>query len=141
MHFKECYNDVIEFTTSFGKFYLPIRATLPEHVLEFPESIDFSLCPLRETAKKTFTLKNTGELSSTYEWEISKPFAITPRSGTLLPGQCTSVVIEFKPEVHIHIYSYTFLTLTLRMPLFLRQQRFAILEINQNLKDSKYHSQ
>ncbi|KAJ3413734.1 hypothetical protein HDV05_007637 [Chytridiales sp. JEL 0842] len=95
---KECYNDVIEFTTSFGKFYLPIKATLPEHVLEFPESIDFGLCPVRETAKKTFTLKNVGELSSAYEWEISKPFSITPRVGTLPPGQSVAVTIEFRPE-------------------------------------------
>ncbi|KAJ3219527.1 hypothetical protein HDU67_000472 [Dinochytrium kinnereticum] len=91
-------SDVIEFTTSFGKFYLPIKATLPEHVLEFPESIDFSLCPVKEVAKRIFTLKNTGELASTYEWDIAKPFSITPRTGTLLPGQSCPVTIEFKPH-------------------------------------------
>jgi hypothetical protein len=109
---QECYNDVIEFTTSFGKFYLPIKATLPEHVLEFPESIDFSLCPVRETAKKIFTLRNIGELSSSYEWEISKPFSITPRGGTLPPGQSVAVTIEFRPQVmplHIPIcYPYLY---------------------------------
>ncbi|KAI8834503.1 hypothetical protein BC829DRAFT_448428 [Chytridium lagenaria] len=95
---KECYSDVIEFTTSFGKFYLPIKATLPEHVLEFPESLDFSLCPLKEVARKTFTLRNTGELASTYEWEIAKPFSINPRVGTLQPGQSCAVIVEFKPQ-------------------------------------------
>ncbi|KAJ3113713.1 hypothetical protein HDU96_003042 [Phlyctochytrium bullatum] len=96
---KECYSDVIEFTTSFGKFYLPVKATLPEHVLEFPKTIDFSICPVKEVAKRTFTLKNVGELTSSYDWEISKPFSITPRSGTLHPGQNTTVTIEFKPQV------------------------------------------
>ncbi|KAI8923507.1 hypothetical protein BC831DRAFT_417141 [Entophlyctis helioformis] len=93
----ECYSDVIEFTTSFGKFYLPVKATLPEHVLEFPETVDFSLCPVRETAKKTFVLRNTGELVSCFEWEISKPFSISPKSGSLPPGGCCVVTVEFKP--------------------------------------------
>ncbi|KAJ3030918.1 UNVERIFIED_CONTAM: hypothetical protein HDU68_007279 [Siphonaria sp. JEL0065] len=95
---KECYNDVIEFTTSFGRFYLPIKASLPEHILEYPSSIDFSLCPLKETAKQVFMLKNSGELDSSFEWEISKPFSISPRSGTLPAGQATNVTIEFKPD-------------------------------------------
>ncbi|KAJ3334134.1 hypothetical protein HDU76_008596 [Blyttiomyces sp. JEL0837] len=95
---KECYSDAIEFTTSFGKFFLPIKASLPEHLLEFPESIDFTLCPLRETAKRTFLMKNTGELTSYFEWEIGKPFCITPRSGRLPPGQSVTIVVEFKPQ-------------------------------------------
>ncbi|KAJ3105560.1 hypothetical protein HDU97_007902 [Phlyctochytrium planicorne] len=103
---KECYSDVIEFTTSFGKFYLPIKATLPEHVLDFPDSIDFSLCPVKEIAKKTFILKNIGELASTYDWEISKPFCITPQNGTLLPGQTCSMTIEFKPQ-NASVYTAT----------------------------------
>ncbi|KAI9102498.1 hypothetical protein DFS34DRAFT_577433 [Phlyctochytrium arcticum] len=95
---KENYHDVIEFTTSFGKFYLPVKATLPEHVLDFPDTVDFELCPVRETAKKIFLLHNVGELASAFEWTIAKPFAISPRSGELTPGSSLTVTIEFKPE-------------------------------------------
>ncbi|KAJ3300829.1 hypothetical protein HK104_000022 [Borealophlyctis nickersoniae] len=95
---KEGYNDVIEFTTTFGKFYLPIKATLPEHVLDFPSSTDFYLCPIRETARNVFLLKNVGELASYFEWATEKPFAITPRTGMLEPGGSVAVTIEFKPE-------------------------------------------
>ncbi|KAJ3049787.1 hypothetical protein HK097_009215 [Rhizophlyctis rosea] len=95
---KERYDDVIEFNTSFGKFYVPVKATLPEHVLEFPQSIDFILCPIRETAKKTFLLKNVGELSSHFEWATSKPFAISPKSGFLEPESHVAVTVDFKPE-------------------------------------------
>ncbi|KAJ3149889.1 hypothetical protein HK101_002002 [Irineochytrium annulatum] len=95
---KECYNDVIEFSSSTGKFYIPIRATLPEHSLDFPDLVDFNLCPIKETAKRTFSLKNAGELASFYEWEISKPFSMTPKSGLLQPGQTILVTIEFKPH-------------------------------------------
>ncbi|KAJ3349706.1 hypothetical protein HDU83_000324 [Entophlyctis luteolus] len=95
---KEAYNDVIEFTTSFGKFYLPIKATLPEHDLAFAPSVDFMLCPVKEVARKTFQLSNIGELDSHFEWEVSKPFSITPHSGTLASGAGISVNIEFCPE-------------------------------------------
>ncbi|KAI8822927.1 uncharacterized protein EV422DRAFT_585444 [Fimicolochytrium jonesii] len=95
---KENYHDVLEFATSFGKFYVPVKATLPEHVLDFPSTTDFSLCPIRETAKKTFLLTNTGELGSDFEWSIPRPFAISPRSGTMAPNAEISVTIDFKPE-------------------------------------------
>ncbi|KAJ3381899.1 hypothetical protein HDU84_004761 [Entophlyctis sp. JEL0112] len=95
---QEAYNDVIEFTTSFGKFYLPIKATLPEHDLAFAPSVDFMLCPVKEVARKTFQLSNIGELDSHFEWEVSKPFSITPHSGTLASGAGISVNIEFCPE-------------------------------------------
>ncbi|KAJ3173570.1 hypothetical protein HDU88_002656 [Geranomyces variabilis] len=94
---KENYHDVIEFSSSFGKFYVPVKATLPEHVLEFPDTVDFKLCPTRETARETFLLKNTGELASFYEWTIPKPFSISPRTGYLAPGTVIPVIIDFKP--------------------------------------------
>ncbi len=90
---------MIEFTTSFGKFLLPIKATLPEHVLDFPASIDFEYCPVKETAKKHFTLTNAGELKSYYEWQIPKPFSIFPPNGTLESGASETVRIEFIPQV------------------------------------------
>ncbi|KAI9203276.1 uncharacterized protein BJ171DRAFT_600142 [Polychytrium aggregatum] len=98
---KECYNDFIEFSTSFGKFNLPVKATLPEHTLEFPATVDFGLCPVRETARKTFLLKNVGELSSYFEWQIARPFGITPRTGTLHPGNSVVVTIELSPRASL----------------------------------------
>ncbi|KAI8912237.1 hypothetical protein DFJ77DRAFT_542027 [Powellomyces hirtus] len=94
---KENYHDVIEFCSSFGKFYVPVKATLPEHVLEFPETIDFKLCPTRETARVNFLLKNVGELASYYEWTIPKPFSISPNCGHLTPGSEIPVTMDFKP--------------------------------------------
>lgn len=95
---KESYNDVIEFSTSFGKFYLPVKASLPEHIIEFSDFIDFGLCPVRETAKKVFTMTNTGILVSHYEWEIREPFNIYPNSGSLSPGASCNITIGFSPK-------------------------------------------
>jgi hypothetical protein len=95
---KESYMDVLEFTTTLGKFNVTIQATLPEHVLEFPGTIDFSFCPIQETAKKTFTLNNTGELTCYFEWDIPAPFFITSLTGTLEPEKSCQVTVEFKPK-------------------------------------------
>ncbi|KAJ2994628.1 hypothetical protein HDV02_001454 [Globomyces sp. JEL0801] len=88
---KECYEDKIEFSTSFGTFYLPIKASLPEHLMEFPEEIDFGYCPIRETAKFTFQMNNVGELASDYEWKIDPPFSIMATTGMLEPGTSCNV--------------------------------------------------
>jgi hypothetical protein len=85
--------------TSLGKFYVPIKATLPEHTLEFPSKMDFSFCPINETAKKQLLLKNTGELKSDFEWEVPQGFRIYPNQGSLDPGDSLSLKIEFTPLV------------------------------------------
>ena len=95
---KESYHDAMEFTTSFGKFNYPVIATLPEHVLEHPSTIDFALCPIREVAKKTFLLKNTGELSSYFEWDIQEPFSISKIKGILPPETSIPITVDFKPD-------------------------------------------
>ncbi|KAI9333355.1 hypothetical protein DFJ73DRAFT_963215 [Zopfochytrium polystomum] len=95
---KECYKDVIQFTTSYGRFNLPVKATLPEHVLSLPSTVDFRLCPVKETARRSFPLKNVGELTSAFIWDIPRPFNIIPKTGSLLPGEAVTVVVEFKPE-------------------------------------------
>ena len=90
---------MIEFSSSFGKFYIPVKASLPEHTLEFPQDLDFGLCPVKETAKKVFVMKNTGKLHTYYEWDLREPFYISNTSGVLAPGSTCSVTIEFKPDV------------------------------------------
>jgi hypothetical protein len=89
---------LIEFSSSFGTFSIPIKATLPEHLMEFPEVIDFGYSPIRETAKYTFTLSNIGELKSYFEWNIEEPFNISPSNGELAPGGSCQMVIEFTPK-------------------------------------------
>jgi cilia- and flagella-associated protein 65 len=99
---QECYTDHIEFYSSFGTFLLTIKATLPQHDLDFPEKIDFNYRPIRETAKIYFTLKNVGELTSYYEWCIEPPFFISASQGELAPDSSTQILIEFNPQVPIY---------------------------------------
>ncbi|KAJ1558489.1 hypothetical protein HK096_011640 [Nowakowskiella sp. JEL0078] len=95
---KEPYSDTIEFTSSFGKFMIPIKASLPEHILEFPNSVDFGMCPVRETAKLSFNLSNKGDLATYFSWEIPHPFRIHPISGILKSGSEENMILEFSPK-------------------------------------------
>lgn len=96
---QESYSDVIEFSTLMGSFYLPVRASLPEHCIDFPKSIDLGYCPVFETAKKSFTVRNCGKLISSFEWLVPEPFTINPTMGTLAPGETCSITLEFNPMV------------------------------------------
>ncbi|KAL7754386.1 hypothetical protein RI367_000367 [Sorochytrium milnesiophthora] len=95
---KQEYDDSIEIVTSFGTFAIPLKATLPKHQLTFDQLLSFAFCPLLETAKQRFTLRNTGELPSTFEWAVERPFRIVPDKGELLPGGEAHLIAEFHPE-------------------------------------------
>jgi cilia- and flagella-associated protein 65 len=95
---KESYDDVVEFVSSFGTFKIPITATLPAYVVDFPSEVDFGYSPINETAKFNFTLSNIGELPSKYEWNVEEPFFITPKSGELSPGTNCQILVEFNPK-------------------------------------------
>ncbi|KAJ1562128.1 hypothetical protein HK405_015525, partial [Cladochytrium tenue] len=95
---KEPYQDSIEFATAAGRFRVPVKATLPEHALAVPPAVDFRLCPVRETARRSFVLRNVGDLPSVFRWDVPEPFAIEPKSGSLEPGQSVTVSVVFKPE-------------------------------------------
>ena len=82
---------------------------LPEHVLEFPKLIDFEYCPVKETATKTFVLKNTGELGTSFEWEVSKPFSIIPQKGFVESGNQTIIKVQFDPKVKNVVFNVRWL--------------------------------
>ena len=96
---KESYSDVIEFATSFGKFNLRILASLPKHSLTFiPPVLDFNFRPVKESAQLALILRNSGELPSTFDWAVDKPFRFTPSCGKLEPLEETTVIVDFQPE-------------------------------------------
>eukprot|EP01137_Pigoraptor_chileana_P032973 Opistho-2@23196 len=94
----EPYNDKIELVTQDGSFTIPITAKIPKHSLACIESLVFGMCPAKETTSKTFALKNTGDLPSHFEWDISSPFAIFPRAGIIEIGASQTMTVKFSPQ-------------------------------------------
>lgn len=87
----EPYDDYIEFVIRNKKlkwvFYIPIRARLSNVSVSVPEMLDFGFCPISESTKRTFEVKNTGQVPVQYRWETQLPFRIEPTQGTISEAQ------------------------------------------------------
>jgi hypothetical protein len=114
------YEDYLEFITSFGSFKIPLIATLPQHKLEFPSTINFGLCSVNQKTFKKFIIKNIGDKKTQFKWilptesneddeaidsmeklrvPLQVPFTIDPLEGQLEPREKISVTVGFAPEV------------------------------------------
>ncbi|KAI9190225.1 hypothetical protein H9P43_001658 [Blastocladiella emersonii ATCC 22665] len=95
------YRDSVEFTSSLGKFSIPLLATLPEHRLDFSSKLDFGLCAIHEPSAQSFPLKNAGELRTAFRWEVpeNSPFSVEPAAGELEPGERATIVVTYRPTL------------------------------------------
>ncbi|KAJ3029566.1 UNVERIFIED_CONTAM: hypothetical protein HDU68_011780 [Siphonaria sp. JEL0065] len=80
------------------KFLLPIRAYGARGILDFPDTIAFSECPIRFTTTKTLFIRNIGNRPAKFVMDVSPPFEANPDSGFLDVKKNMQVDIHFKPE-------------------------------------------
>ena len=106
----EPYDDVIEFNSSNGTFYIRVRATLAEYGVKMQEYLDFGFSTVKEESRKHFLLRNVGEVDAPFELQVEPPFALeagdgilaaapAPKgfSGTLPPKRDARVALLFTP--------------------------------------------
>lgn len=98
---QEGYDDAVEFNTSLGSFFLPVRAFLPELSMSVPPTLDFGYCPVNEVTEHTVEISNNGQISAEYEWKAEAPFVLEPARGRLESGQKQTVTVRFSPKVRI----------------------------------------
>ena len=65
------YSYDLQIVTEREKFIVPIRAVGCRAMLDFPDSLDFGLVPVKHTAEKPVMVRNTGE--KTTKWHIKVP--------------------------------------------------------------------
>ncbi|CAB1346896.1 unnamed protein product [Coregonus sp. 'balchen'] len=91
---KRCdYQDTIEFQSKDGLFQVSLRATIPRHALDVPESVLLPSCAVLHQSQTTFIKLQTG-----FQWEVPSPFQLCPESGALEPGQECRVTVLFRPQ-------------------------------------------
>ncbi|KAK3742184.1 hypothetical protein QZH41_012071, partial [Actinostola sp. cb2023] len=95
---KDQYEDNIEFETNNGIFSIPMRAVLPRPDVSIPESLHFGMCAVKDSIALTFEVKNTSELMTSFQWELSEPFIFVPSSGTLSPKTSCLIKATFTPK-------------------------------------------
>ncbi|XP_074751148.1 hydrocephalus-inducing protein homolog [Athene noctua] len=79
------------------KFIVPIRAIGARAILDFPDQLDFSVCPVKYSSQKTLLVRNIGNREARYRISTESPFSVEPSIGTLGIGDAVQVTVEFHP--------------------------------------------
>uniref|UniRef100_A0A3Q1HG52 Uncharacterized protein n=1 Tax=Anabas testudineus TaxID=64144 RepID=A0A3Q1HG52_ANATE len=102
------YEDSIEFQSNDGSFQVCLRATIPCHALEVPDSVLLPICAVEHSSHTTFRLKNTSKLQTWFEWVCAAPYQLSPEQGLLKPHQECYITVVFRPQEALvyqqHVY-------------------------------------
>ncbi|KFV73572.1 Hydrocephalus-inducing protein, partial [Struthio camelus australis] len=79
------------------KFIVPIRAIGARAILDFPDQLNFSVCPVKYTTQKTLLVRNIGNREARYCISTQSPFSVDPSIGTLGIGEIMQVTVDFHP--------------------------------------------
>ncbi|XP_026704551.1 hydrocephalus-inducing protein homolog [Athene cunicularia] len=79
------------------KFIVPIRAVGARAILDFPDQLNFSVCPVKYSSQKTLLVRNVGNREARYCISTESPFSVDPSTGTLGIGDAVQVTVEFHP--------------------------------------------
>ncbi|NXQ99391.1 HYDIN protein, partial [Sagittarius serpentarius] len=79
------------------KFIVPIRAIGARAILDFPDQLNFSICPVKYSTQKTLLVRNIGNREARYCISTRSPFSVDPSIGTLGIGDTMQVTVEFHP--------------------------------------------
>lgn len=69
------------------KFVVPIRAVGCRAMIDFPDSLDFGLVPVKHTAEKPVMIRNIGEKTTKWHIKVPNGFKINRSEGILEVGQ------------------------------------------------------
>ncbi|XP_061217731.1 hydrocephalus-inducing protein homolog isoform X3 [Neopsephotus bourkii] len=79
------------------KFIVPIRAIGARAILDFPDQVNFSECPVKFSTQKTLLVRNIGNRKARYSISTQSPFSVDPSIGTLGIGEVMQVTVVFHP--------------------------------------------
>ncbi|GCB60596.1 hypothetical protein scyTo_0014197 [Scyliorhinus torazame] len=80
------------------KFLVPVKAIGARAILDFPDCINFSVCPVKHNTQKTLLVRNIGKRETTFALQTKKPFFVEPISGYVDIGESFQVTVEFIPQ-------------------------------------------
>ncbi|XP_037230771.1 hydrocephalus-inducing protein homolog [Falco rusticolus] len=80
------------------KFVVPLRAIGARAILDFPDQVNFSACPVKYSTQKTLLVRNIGNGAARYCISTQSPFSVDPSAGTLGIGDAVQVTVDFHPQ-------------------------------------------
>lgn len=79
------------------KFITPIIATGKRAMIDFPDILDFSHCPVKYCSEKPIVIRNIGEKTTKWFLKLPQPFDADKKEGVLENGKHEQIVIKFTP--------------------------------------------
>ncbi|NWU39074.1 HYDIN protein, partial [Hylia prasina] len=79
------------------EFIVPVRAIGARAILDFPDQLDFSECPVKCSAQKTLLVHNVGNRAARYQLSTQSPFSVIPATGALDVGDTVQVTVGYEP--------------------------------------------
>ena len=92
------YVDEIVCLTEREKFVIPIRAVGARAMLDFPDAVTFSTCPVKHTSTKVLLVRNIGGRDASFSVQTEPPFSITPKSSQLGVNGTMQIEVGFNPQ-------------------------------------------
>ncbi|XP_059507551.1 hydrocephalus-inducing protein homolog [Stegostoma tigrinum] len=80
------------------KFLVPVKAIGARAILDFPDFINFSTCPVKYNTQKILLVRNIGKRETKFTLQTQKPFLVDPIHGNLEVGESIQVSVEFMPQ-------------------------------------------
>uniref|UniRef100_A0A8C9ND37 HYDIN/VesB/CFA65-like Ig-like domain-containing protein n=1 Tax=Serinus canaria TaxID=9135 RepID=A0A8C9ND37_SERCA len=85
-------------STEREEFIVPVWAIGARAILDFPDQLDFSVCPVKYSTQKTLLVRSVGDRAACFQLSTQGPFSVIPATGTLDVGDSMQVTVEFQPK-------------------------------------------
>ncbi|XP_077612463.1 hydrocephalus-inducing protein homolog [Crocuta crocuta] len=92
------YAHMLTCITEREKFIVPIRARGARAILDFPDKLNFSTCPVKYSTQKILLVRNIGNKDAVFHIKTHRPFSVEPSVGTLNVGESMQLEVDFEPQ-------------------------------------------
>ncbi|OWK15745.1 hypothetical protein Celaphus_00004318, partial [Cervus elaphus hippelaphus] len=92
------YAHMMTCVTEREKFIVPIKARGARAIIDFPDKLNFSTCPVKYSTQKTLLVRNIGNKDSVFHIKTHRPFSVEPSVGTLNVGESMQLEVDFEPQ-------------------------------------------
>ncbi|XP_040838338.1 hydrocephalus-inducing protein homolog isoform X1 [Ochotona curzoniae] len=92
------YAHMLTCITEREKFIVPIKARGARAILDFPDKLNFSTCPVKYSTQKILLVQNIGNKDAVFHIKTRRPFSVEPTVATLDVGESMQLEVEFEPQ-------------------------------------------
>ncbi|XP_037371987.1 hydrocephalus-inducing protein homolog isoform X2 [Talpa occidentalis] len=92
------YAHMLTCVTEREKFIVPIKARGARAILDFPDTFNFSTCPVKYSTQKILLVQNIGNKDAVFHLETRRPFSVEPSVATLNVGELMQLEVQFEPQ-------------------------------------------